>query len=143
MCSPSKRTTKSLDNVVPLNPRSILNSTRLSEEKTSLNTRVNAHSEGNHGDNGKKSRGHLGHDRSKNLGWGVFAFPSHIVGHEKSSGLSLNLGHEGPLADGSLLSGRGECRSDSHNGGEEDETELGHCYILDLLMRRERGDDGS
>jgi hypothetical protein len=139
MCSPSKRTSKSLNNVVPLNPRSTLNSTRLSKEKTSLNARVNAHSERNHRDNGKKSRRHLRHDRSKNLGWGVFAFPSHVFGHEEGSG--LNLRHEGPLADSGLLSGRGKCRGDSHDGGDEDETELGHFHILDLQMRKERMKD--
>ena len=126
MCSPSKRTSKSLNNVVPLNPRSILNSTRLSEEKASLNTGVDAHSKRNHGDNGKKSRGHLGHDGSKDLGWGVFTFPGHVFGHEKGGGLGLNLGDESPLADGGLLGGRGECRGNSHDGGDEDETELGH-----------------
>ena len=128
MCSPSKRTAKSLNNIVPLNPRSVLNRTRLSEENTSLNARVDAYSKGGHRDNTKKTRGHLGHDGSKNLGWGVFAFPGHVFCHEEGRGLTgINLGSEGQLVDaGGSLSGRDECRGDGHDGGEKDETEFGH-----------------
>jgi len=110
MCSPSKRAAKSLNNIVPLNPRSILNSTRLSEEKSSLNAGIDAHSKRNHGDDGEKSGGHLGHDRSKDLGWGVFSFPGHVLSHKEGGGLGLDLGGEGPLGEGSLLDGGGKCR---------------------------------
>lgn len=131
MCSPSKRTTKSLKNIVPLNPRSVLNRTRLSEENTSLNARVDAHPKGRHRDNTEKTRGHLGHDGSKNLGWGVFAFPGHVFGHEEGSRLTgINLGGEGQLVDaGSSLSDRDERRGDGHDGGEKDETEFGHFGV--------------
>jgi hypothetical protein len=130
--SPGKRSSKSLNNVVPPDPRSVLDGTRLSEKESSLNTGVDAHSKRSHGDNSKKSRRHLGHDGSKNLGWRVFSFPGHVLGHKEGSGFSsLDLRSEGHLVDtGGGLGGRDKCRGDCHDGGEEDETELGHFEIL-------------
>ena len=53
MGTPSKRTSQSLNDVIPLDPSSILNGTRLSEEQSRLNTGVEAQSQGDHGDDSK------------------------------------------------------------------------------------------
>ena len=110
-----------------------------------------------HGDDGQDARWHLGHDGSEDLGRGVcegelqretdgrtklhrlasrlmiltLALPGHIFGHEEAGGGLLKLGREGGLVDpGGGLSGRDEGRRDGHDGGDEDEAELGHFEII-------------
>mmetsp|Transcript_1162 Transcript_1162/g.1800 ORF Transcript_1162/g.1800 Transcript_1162/m.1800 type:complete len:147 (+) Transcript_1162:932-1372(+) len=124
MGSPSQRTSKSLNNVIPLDPASILNGTRLSEEQSRLNTGVDADTQGNHGDDGKCGGGHLGHDGSENLGGGVFTLPGHVLGEESGGGLLGDFGSEGHLVggtDGGVGGGGDESRGDGHDCGEEED----------------------
>jgi len=125
MSSPSQRTSKSLNNVIPLDPTSILNGTRLSEEQTRLNTGVDAYTQRDHGDDGKCGGGHLGHDGSKNLGGGVFTLPGHVLGEEGGGGLlGGDFRSKGHLVGGSAgggLGGGDESRGDGHDCGEEED----------------------
>ena len=129
MGSPSQRTSKSLNNVIPLDPTSILNGTRLSEEQSRLNAGVDAYTQGDHGDDGKCGGGHLGHDGSKNLGGGVFTLPGHVLGEEGGGGGLLgDFGSEGHLMGGTGggLGGGDESRRDGHDCGEEEDAEACH-----------------
>ena len=124
--SPGNRSSESHKNILRLNPGTGLNHTRRSEENSRLNAGVNTGTQGDHGYNSKGSGSHLGHDRSKNLGWGVFTFPGHVLGHEEGGRRLLHLRGDGDLVDAGLLGNRGKSRGDGHDGGEEDEGELGH-----------------
>jgi hypothetical protein len=53
MGTPGKRTSQSLNDVIPLDPGTILNGTRLSEEQSRLDTGVGTYSQGDHRDDGK------------------------------------------------------------------------------------------
>lgn len=131
--SPGKRSSKSLNNVVPLDPRSILNRTGFPEQQSGLNARVDADSKEGHGGDGKKSRRHLGHDGSKNLGGGVLSLPGHVLSHEEVGGRlgGGDLRSERKLVDaGGGVRDGGKSRRDGHNGGEEDETEFCHFRIF-------------
>lgn len=142
MGTPSQRSAKALNNVIPLDPRAILHSSWFTKEQSRLNTGVDAHTQKEHGGNGQGRRGHFGHDGSKDLGGGVFTLPGHVFGHEEGGGSGglFDFRCEGDLVDAGGSLGRGdECRRYGHNGGEEKKTELGHFCVFNCdRLRQEK-----
>lgn len=130
MSSPSHRSSEGSKNIVPLNPASILESTRLLLQSSRSSNRSNTSGSTYDGDKSEESRGHLGHDGSENLGRRVFAFPGHVLSHGEG-GEGSGGGHGGGLG-GDGRTGHGcECSRHSDDSGKDEEGKLGHfVYFL-------------
>lgn len=124
--SPCKRSSEASKNVVPLDPRSRCNSTGFLLEQTGLGAREGADAQENERKGSQKARGHLGHDRSKDLGWWVFALPVGVLCHVQGEG-SLSGGHaEGSSGRCGNLGARHEGTSGGKENRKDHETQLGH-----------------
>ena len=125
--SPSKRSSEGSKNVVPFNPRSVLEGTRLLLKGGGSR---DGNNEGSQEDEGKSSQHtgrHLGHDRSQDLGWWVFTLPVGLrivildgVEGEGGSAESLSLGNR------SHVGRRSKGGAGRNQDGEKDEAEFGH-----------------
>ena len=79
--APGQGSHKAAQDVVPLDPFAASNGTRFLLQKTGLVARVGADRKKGKTDHAQDTRGHLGHDGSKNLGRRVFALPVGVFGH--------------------------------------------------------------
>jgi hypothetical protein len=110
-------------NIVPLDPRSSGQGTRLLLENGGLDARVSARPGKDKGDNSKKTGWHLGHEWSQNLGWWVFTLPVHILGLGEES---RRWGTDESWVGGSDLASRNKSRSGKNVEREDGEDKLGH-----------------
>jgi len=79
--APGQGSHKAAQDVVPLDPFAASNGTRFLLQKASLVARVSADRKKDKTGHAQKTRGHLGHDGSENLGRRVFTLPVGIFGH--------------------------------------------------------------
>jgi hypothetical protein len=133
--SPSKRSSEGSKDVVPLNPASVLESTGLLLQSCGSGDGKNACSSAYNGDKSEKTRGHLGHDGSENLGRRVFlTFPGHILSHGEG-GEGCGGRHGGGLGGDSRVGHGCECSRNSNDYGEDEEGKLGHfVYFLKIEL---------
>ena len=118
--SPCQGSTEGAKDVVPFDPRSRCNGTRFLLKETRLVARVGTDGQEGKGQHSQNTRGHLGHDGSKDLrGW-VFTLPEGIF---RAQGSCRSLGDKGRSAD---LRDRSKGRDGGDDQGADNETELGH-----------------
>ena len=141
MSSPGKRTSKASKNVVPLDPRSVGNGSRLLLKEGSLETRVSTDSQKDHGDGSQQTRRHLGHERSQNLGRRVFSLPVSVFGVEGEGGNFSTLGSKGRSSNrGALGSDKG--RSGGKDQGAYNKAKFGHFDLFCEMRLSKRGRKG-
>ena len=127
MGSPCQGSTKSTNNVVPLDPSSSGDGTGLLLQESRLVARGGTDTEKDQGENTEHAGRHLGHDGSKDLAGWVFTLPVSVFGHVQDQ-RSLILGGEGSGGTG-LHRDRGKGRTGGDNQGADNETKLGHFEI--------------
>jgi len=118
--SPSKRTSERSQNIVPLDPGSVLH--RFSGLKGGRSSdRDGEGSKAYHRQHTKKTRRHLRKNRSQYLGrWVLFSLPGHILGHIKLSLRSLE-SSEGRLGNNTGASVGNRDKGRSGNDGQSEE----------------------
>jgi hypothetical protein len=133
--SPGKRSSEASKDVVPLDPRSTGDGTGFLLKKACFVARDGAGGQENKRQHSQKSRRHLGHDGSKDLGRWVFALPVGVLSHVQ--------GEAGLLGSESCPRSRVNhaCWDKGGSGGnqnrKDDETQLGHFENTVVVKERD------
>jgi hypothetical protein len=136
MESPRQGSTTATRNVVPLDPASRSNSSVRLLKDAGLGAAVGADAQAHQRGNTQKTRRHLGHEGSEDLGRGVLTSPRHVFGHVQDNSRTLLLGSKG--GRGAYNRGRGKGRRGGDNHGKKEKCKFGH---FELILWKERGKD--